>query len=138
MMFVNNIGNNSTFIIAEAGVNHNGDIDMAYKLIDTAFDAGANAVKFQTFKAEKQVTKSAPKAEYQKLSTDTSQSQYEMLKNLELDNKTFCKLKEYCDSIGIEFLSTAFDEASLEFIVKDLDLKTLKIPSGEITNGPLC
>ena len=125
------------YVIAEAGVNHNGSTEMAFQLVDAAVEAGANAVKFQTFKAEKLVTKSAGKAEYQKATTGVSESQYEMLKRLELSYEMHHQLSEYCKKKGIEFLSTAFDTDSLRFLVDDLGLTTLKIPSGEITNGPL-
>ena len=125
------------FIIAEAGVNHNGDRDMAFQLVDAAVDAGIDAVKFQTFKAEHIVTKLAEKAGYQKNTTNETESQYSMLKKLELSHKTHHELIEYCEKKGIRFLSTAFDSESVDFLVNDLGLKTLKIPSGEITNGPL-
>lgn len=127
----------SVYIIAEAGVNHNGDYNLAFKLVDAAVDAGADAVKFQTFKAENLVTKSAAKADYQKQSTDSEESQFAMLKKLELAHETHHELIAHCKVKGIEFLSTAFDFESLDFLVNDLGLKTLKIPSGEITNGPL-
>jgi len=125
------------YIIAEAGVNHNGDREMAFKLIDAAVEAGADAVKFQTFKAESLVTKNADKAAYQKETTDNSESHFEMLKKLELPHELYYELIEYCKKQKIEFLSTAFDSESLDFLVRSLELKTLKIPSGEITNGPL-
>ena len=110
---------------------------MAFQLIDVAVDAGADAVKFQTFKAENIVTKSADKAAYQKETTDGAETQFEMLKKLELPDNLHYELIEYCQKQKIEFLSTAFDLESLGFLVNDLKLKTLKIPSGEITNGPL-
>jgi N,N'-diacetyllegionaminate synthase len=122
-----------TFIIAEAGVNHNGDINMAYKLIDAAIDAGADAVKFQTFKTEHVVTKFAKKAEYQILSTGEDESQFQMIKKLELSFDDFHKLKSYCDSKGIAFLSTPFDIESARFLY-NLGLDIFKIGSGEITN----
>jgi len=124
-------------IIAEAGVNHNGDDELAFQLVDAAVAAGADIVKFQTFKAESLVTKSASKAEYQQQLTNSSESQYDMLKKLELSHDMHFKLIDYCNLKNIEFLSTAFDFDSLEFLVNELSLKTLKIPSGEITNGPL-
>lgn len=127
----------SIFVIAEAGVNHNGDPDVAFKLVDAAVAAGANAVKFQTFKAENLVTRKAAKAKYQKQTTDSAESQFAMLKRLELSHKMHEELICYCQSLGIEFLSTAFDLESLEFLVRNLELSTLKIPSGEMTNGPL-
>jgi len=125
------------YVIAEAGVNHNGNYDMAFKLVDAAIEAGADAVKFQTFKAENLVTKNAVKAEYQLQTTDADETQYAMLKRLELPRKTHFELIAYCKEKNIEFLSTAFDLESLYFLVNDLCLETFKIPSGEITNGPL-
>ena len=128
---------NKVIIIAEAGVNHNGDEELAFKLVDAAVDAGADIVKFQTFKTENIVTKDAPKAGYQKISSPSSESQYTMLKKLELSHEMHYKLASYCDDKGIQFLSTAFDFDSLHFLLNNLGLKVLKIPSGEITNGPL-
>jgi len=127
----------SVYIIAEAGVNHNGDKDKAFELIDAAITAGANAVKFQTFKADNIVTEDAEKAAYQKRVSTLEESQFEMLKRLELSYEVFQELFEYCNDKGIDFLSTAFDIESLNFLVKELRLTKLKIPSGEITNGPL-
>lgn len=126
----------SVFIIAEAGVNHNGDLETARQLIDAAVAAGADAVKFQTFKAENLVTQQAGKAAYQKITTDADENQLAMLKRLELKYELHFELLDYCRQWGIEFLSTAFDFESLDFLVRELDVKTLKIPSGEITNGP--
>jgi len=126
---------NTTFIIAEAGVNHNGKIELAYKLIDAAKEAGANAVKFQTFKVEHSISKHAPKAEYQNETTNKSESQYDMIKNLEIDYNTHRVLKKYCDKNGIEFLSTPFDIPSI-VLLNDLGQKIFKIPSGEIVNLP--
>ena len=125
------------FVISEAGVNHNGNPDMAFKLIEAGAEAGSDAIKFQTFKAESLVTKSAAKAEYQKQTTDLNESQFAMLKRLELNWNIYPELISYCEQKGVEFLSTAFDQGSLDFLVHDLGLKTLKIPSGEMTNGPL-
>ena len=125
----------SVFIIAEAGVNHNGSLELAKKLIDVAVEAGADAVKFQTFKAENLVSKSAKKAKYQIENTGSDESQYEMLKKLELKFDEFEELKKYCDKKGIMFLSTPFDFESIEFLDK-LGLEIFKIPSGEITNYP--
>jgi len=125
-----------TFIIAEAGVNHNGDINLAKKLIDVAVEAGADAVKFQTFKAENVISVNAPKADYQKKTTAKDESQLEMVKKLELSFEDFKELKEYCERKGIMFLSTPFDIESARFL-KDLGLEIFKIPSGEITNYPL-
>ncbi|MBT3935425.1 MAG: N-acetylneuraminate synthase [Bacteroidetes bacterium] len=124
-----------TLIIAEAGVNHNGDIDKAFDLIDAAVEAGADVVKFQTFSADHLVTKTAQKAKYQKKTAATYKTQYEMLKALELERGSFLKLKEKCDSREIEFLTTGFDISDLEFISK-IGLYRYKIPSGEITTLP--
>ncbi|CAA6819503.1 MAG: N-acetylneuraminate synthase (EC [uncultured Sulfurovum sp.] len=125
----------SVFIIAEAGVNHNGSIELAKKLIDMASKAGVDAVKFQTFKAEKLVAKDAVKAEYQKETSDASESQFDMLKKLELDLNTHKELIRYCESKDIMFLSTPFDHDSIS-LLSDLGLEIFKIPSGEITNLP--
>lgn len=126
----------SVFIIAEAGVNHNGSIELAKKLIDVAVEAGVDAVKFQTFKAEKLVSKSAQKAEYQKENmSDSDDSQFNMLKKLELDIETHHELIKYCNSKNIMFLSTPFDHDSIE-LLSDLGLEIFKVPSGEITNLP--
>lgn len=124
------------YIIAEAGVNHNGDLNTAKKLIDEAKKAGADAVKFQTFKAENLASKTALKAAYQKQTTDSKQSQYEMLKALELSIKSHTKLIEHAKNIGIEFLSTPFDIDSANLLF-ELGLSKFKIPSGELTNLPL-
>jgi N-acetylneuraminate synthase len=123
-------------IIAEAGVNHNGSIELAKKLIDLGVSAGVDVVKFQTFKAEKLVTKSAKKADYQLKGAPSVESQFEMLKKLELSDSDFLMLKKYCQDKGVEFLSTAFDEESLNFLVHDVGIERIKIPSGEITNAP--
>ena len=124
----------SIYIIAEAGVNHNGSPETARRLADAAKAAGADCVKFQTFRAEKLVSRSAQKAEYQKSATGGG-SQEEMLKKLELSYSDFTALKEYCDRIGICFLSTPFDAESIDFL-NTLDMPFWKIPSGEITNYP--
>ena len=123
----------SVFIIAEAGVNHNGSIKLAYKLIDVASASGVNAVKFQTFKAENLVSKNAQKAEYQRKTTNRSESQFNMLKELELDPNTHKKLIDYCKKKDIIFISTPFDHESIDLLNK-LELQIFKIPSGEITN----
>ena len=125
----------SVFIIAEAGVNHNGSIELAYELIDVASESGADAVKFQTFKAENLVSKDAEKAEYQKQTTDTSESQFDMIKRLELDIDAHKKLIDYCQEKDIMFLSTPFDHESID-LLNELQLQIFKIPSGEITNLP--
>ena len=126
---------NKTFIIAEAGVNHNGRLELAKKMIDAAVDAGADAVKFQTFKAERVVSRYAPKAEYQKKTTTADESQLEMIKKLELDAATHCILIDYCKKKNIRFLSTPFDLESID-LLNELGLDIFKIPSGEITNLP--
>jgi N,N'-diacetyllegionaminate synthase len=124
-----------TIIIAEAGVNHNGSIEFAKRLIDVAAKAGADYVKFQTFKAETLITKTAEKAEYQQELTGANETQFEMIKKLELDKQAHEKLINYCYKKGIKFLSTAFDHGSIELLAK-LDIPIYKIPSGEITNLP--
>lgn len=124
------------FIIAEAGVNHNGDINLAKKLIDVAVEAGVDAVKFQTYKAEEVVTKDAEKADYQRKTTDAEESQYEMLKKLELTQEDFEELHAYAQGKGILFLSSPFDKESVD-LLNELGVPTFKIPSGEITNFPL-
>lgn len=124
-----------TYIIAEAGVNHNGSVEIAKRLIDAAKTCGADAVKFQTFKAEKLVTRSAEKAEYQKRAGGAGDSQFEMLKRLELVEDDFRLLLHHCTQVGIEFLSSPFDEESADML-DSLGMATFKIPSGEITNHP--
>ena len=126
---------NKTVIIAEAGVNHSGDIEMAKKLIDVASNAGVDYVKFQTFKANKIVTKNAKRANYQNINTKNLDSQYEMLKKLELDEDTHHSLIKYCNEKSVKFLSTAFDLDSLEFLY-NIGIRLAKVPSGEITNYP--
>ena len=122
-------------IIAEAGVNHNGSLDMAMQLVDAAKEAGADAVKFQTFRAENLATASAHKAAYQERTTSGSETQFEMLKRLELDVNAHRKLIDYCRKIGIQFLSSPFDMESADLLAT-MDLPLYKIPSGEITNVP--
>lgn len=126
-----------TLIIAEAGVNHNGDEALAFKLVDAAHQAGADIVKFQTFKAKNLVTEQAKQADYQVANTRKQESQLAMLSRLELSYAAHHQLVKHCESLGIEFLSTAFDSESLDFLVNDLGLKRLKLPSGELTNAPL-
>ena len=125
-----------TYIIAEAGVNHNGKFHLAKKLIDIAKKSGADAVKFQIFKSEDVVTPSAVKAKYQYINTGINETQLAMIKKLELNKTDFIKLKKYADNLNLDFLITAFDSGSLNFIIDKLKVKRLKIPSGEITNGP--
>ncbi|MBC5851896.1 N-acetylneuraminate synthase [Vibrio metschnikovii] len=126
-----------TLIIAEAGVNHNGDEALAFQLVDAARRAGADIVKFQTFKAKNLVTEQAKQADYQVANTQKQESQLAMLSRLELSYAAHHQLVKHCQSLGIEFLSTAFDSESLDFLVNDLGLKRLKLPSGELTNAPL-
>lgn len=123
-----------TIIIAEAGVNHNGNMDIAKRLIDAAADAGVDYVKFQTFKTENLVSFNAPTAEYQKAATQET-SQYAMLKRLELNEQQHIELIKYCNRKGVKFLSTAFDMDSID-LLESLNLDLWKIPSGEITNYP--
>jgi len=125
-----------TLIIAEAGVNHNGEIDLAKKLIEGAALAGADLVKFQTFSAEKIVTRNAPKAGYQLDFSNTSESQFEMLQKLELGKGVLEKLIQHAEKCGIKLFSTGFDAESVDMLV-ELGQEILKIPSGEITNLPL-
>lgn len=124
-----------TLIIAEAGVNHNGDIAKAKTLIDKGAEAGVDYVKFQTFKAEKLVTKQAQRAAYQDKNTQNNDSQYEMLKKLELSQTVHQELIDYCKVKGVKFLSTGFDNDSLAFLAQ-LGVRIAKVPSGEITNLP--
>lgn len=125
----------NSYIIAEAGVNHNGSLELAKNLVDKAKEAGADCIKFQTFIASQIVSKNAVKADYQKKQTAKSESQHEMLKKLELSFDDFIELNNYCKEIGIEFLSTAFDFESIDFL-NQLGMQVWKIPSGEITNLP--
>lgn len=125
-----------TYIIAEAGVNHNGNKKLALELIDIASESGADAIKFQTFKAENLVTPYAKQAAYQSLNSGVEESQYQMLKKLELENEFYFDLESRCKEKNIDFLSTAFDLESLNFLVSNFNLSYLKVPSGEITNGP--
>ena len=117
----------SVYIIAEAGVNHNGDLNLAYELIDAAIYAKADAVKFQTFSSDSLVTTSAEKAKYQAHLTGHKESQHAMLKRLELSQEQFIKLQEYCDRKGIDFLSTAFDGESLKFLHNKIGLPILLV-----------
>ena len=124
------------YIIAEAGVNHNGSMENALKMIDAAKACGCDCIKFQTFRASALVTQKARKAEYQIENTHNSDSQYEMLKKLELSSGNFFELKEYCDKVGIDFMSTPFDEESVE-VLEQIGTKVYKISSGDITNKQL-
>lgn len=126
---------NNTFIIAEAGVNHNGSLEMALRLIDAACAAGADAVKFQTFKADKIIAVHAPKADYQKDATGSDESQLEMVRKLEMDEAAHTRLHHYCQDKDVRFLSTPFDLESIDLLTR-LGLEIFKIPSGEITNLP--
>ncbi len=126
---------NNVFIIAEAGVNHNGSLDLAKQLVDVAVDCGVNAVKFQTFKASALVTKQAKQADYQIENTGKQESQFEMLQRLELSEQDHNDLITYCHQKNIEFMSTPFDLQSIHFL-NTLGVKRFKIPSGEITNYP--
>lgn len=123
------------YVIAEAGVNHNGSFELAKQMVLEAKKAGADAIKFQTFTTENLVTKYAKKAGYQKETTDASQTQYQMLKKLELSHGDYCGLKALCESVKIDFLSTPFDLTSIE-LLENLGVMRYKIPSGEITNYP--
>jgi len=125
-----------TFIIAEAGVNHNGDENRALEMVDLASSAGADAVKFQTFNSSSLTTAFAPKAKYQQENTSAEENQREMLQKLELSKDSYHKIIKRCKEKEIKFMSTAFDSDSLLFLVNDLKVDLLKIPSGEITNGP--
>lgn len=124
------------FVIAEAGVNHNGSRDLAFRLIDAAVDAGADAVKFQTFKTTQLVTRTAKKAPYQQVATGGQEGQFSMLEKLELSYPVHRELAQYCQKKDITFLSTAFDHESLRFLVDELDIPMLKIGSGDINNAP--
>ncbi len=124
------------YVIAEAGVNHNGSLDLAYELVDQASKIGANAIKFQTFITENVLTINTQKAPYQSKLTDANETQWDMIKKLELKFSDFEKLYKYSQKKEIEFLSTPFDTKSLNFLTSKLKLQTIKIPSGEITNLP--
>lgn len=129
------IKNEKCLIIAEAGVNHNGELDLALKLCDAAKEAGADVVKFQTWKTEKIITQNVSQAEYQVTNTGIEETQYEMLKKLELSYDDFRKIKKHCDEIGILFSSTADEEESLDFLI-ELGIPFIKIGSGDIGNIP--
>jgi len=127
---------NRTFIIAEAGVNHNGNVQFAYRLVDAAVNCGANAIKFQTFKTEKIISKNVAKAQYQRDNTSQDESQFEMIKKLELSYNDFISIKHYCDEKQIIFLSTPDEEESLDFLCDVINVPYIKVGSGEITNLP--
>lgn len=125
----------SVYIIAEAGVNHNGNLELAKKMIEVAKESGVDAIKFQTYQAEKLVTLKSKKAEYQEKNTGKAESQLEMLKKIQLSQNEFVELKQHCRGVGIEFLSTSFDFESVDFLFQ-MGISQWKIPSGEITNLP--
>lgn len=125
------------FVIAEAGVNHNGSLSTAKDLVDLAASAGADAVKFQTFSADNLALESAALADYQRTSDDDSRSQHDLLRQLELSREEFRELRDRCNAQGIQFLSTAFDVAGLDFLVTELGIPTVKIASGDLTFAPL-
>ncbi|NTZ16379.1 N-acetylneuraminate synthase [Paenibacillus sp. JMULE4] len=131
------MNNKRTYIIAEAGVNHNGSLELAKQLIDVAADAGADAVKFQTFKTEKVISRYARKADYQKQTTGEEETQFEMVKKLELSEEDHFELLAHSLERNIQLLSTPFDTDSLNFLVNELSLASIKVPSGEITNAQL-
>ncbi len=125
----------AVFVIAEAGINHNGDLSLAHRLVDAAVDAGADAVKFQTFRAERVASVDAPKAAYQKETTDAAESQLDMLRRLELPEEAHAALKRQCEERKIEFMSTPFDPDSADFLAR-LGVRRFKTGSGELTNLP--
>ncbi len=125
------------FVIAEAGVNHNGSPKLAMRLVDVAAEAGADAIKFQSFRADSLVGRAAPRAEYQKRNQPGEDSQHAMLKKLELSEQVQRELSEHSRSRGIEFMSSPFDAGSLDFLASGIGVKRIKIGSGEITNAPL-
>ncbi len=126
----------STYVIAEAGVNHNGDPNLALELVDVAAHAGADAVKFQTFEPDEEVSATAPKADYQRRTTDAGESQLDMIRRLKLRDEDFIKIASRCKEKGIAFLSSPFDARSIDFLTGVIGVDTLKVPSGEVTNGP--
>lgn len=137
-MTVQNVGAaQKCFVIAEAGINHNGDVDLALRLVDVAADTGADAVKFQTYRADEIASADAPKADYQRRTSDIGESQREMLERLELPIEAYDIITNRCRRRGIEFMSTAFDIGSLQMLTGQAGIRRIKIPSGEITNGPL-
>lgn len=137
MLDLRSTATDAVYVIAEAGVNHNGSLELALQLVDAAAEAGADAVKFQTFKAEELASGGAPKARYQVRATGAAESQLAMLKRLELSAAAHRTLLARCRALRIDFMSSAFDAGSLRLLVSSLHLHTIKIPSGEITNAPL-
>lgn len=131
------INQKGVFVIAEAGVNHNGSLDLAKQLIEIASQCGADAVKFQTFKTDQVISRHAPKATYQLEATGKDETQFDMVKKLELDFASYVELSKHSTKCGIQFLSTPFDLSSLDFLAYELDVPLIKLPSGEITNAPL-
>lgn len=127
----------STYVIAEAGVNHNGSMELARDLVEVAAEAGVDAIKFQTFRTDELVAEDAPKADYQTETTDAGKSQAEMLRKLELSRKQHHTIAEHCTDHDLQFLSTPFDAQSARFLVEEFDVPRIKIGSGELTNGPL-
>src|SRR5207237_1629472 len=127
----------AVMVIAEAGVNHNGRLDLALALVDAAVDAGADVVKFQTFRADQMTTRAAIKADYQVRNTGTVESQLDMLKMLELDDVAHRRLLAHCRERRVEFLSTPFDHDSLALLTEGLGLRRIKVGSGDLTNAPL-
>lgn len=125
------------FVIAEAGVNHNGSLDVAKELVDLAADAGADAVKFQTFSADALALETAELADYQRVSDQDARSQHDLLRGLELSREEFRALRAHCDERGIRFLSTAFDLDGLDFLIDELGIPLVKIASGDLTFAPL-
>ena len=125
----------SVYVIAEVGVNHNGSLEIARRLVEAAAEAGVDAVKFQTFRADTLVSRDAPKAEYQKATTDAAETQYQMLKRLELSEAAHVELKRLCVSLGIDFASTPFDITDMSFL-ESLDMPFFKVPSGAVTDLP--
>src|ERR1700730_9112729 len=126
-----------TLIIAEAGVNHNGDRSRALGLVEAAMRAGADVVKFQSFRADKLATAAAAKADYQRVTTGSAQSQLEMLRALELSEDDERRVAEHCVAANISFMSTPFDADSATHLVKNIGVSTLKVSSGDLTNAPL-
>ena len=127
----------NTLIIAEAGVNHNGSLEMALDLVNRAHRAGTDLVKFQTFDAAKLATAAAPKAAYQSRQTDSAESQLAMLRRLQLSQSDHVALIEHCTRLGIGFLSTPFGPGSLRLLIREFGMSRIKLGSGELTNGPL-